>query len=129
MKALEQAVQLAIDAKGEQKAANKAYLEFIKANFMIPIERQQGEVSEPKVLFLQDGDTCFLPVFSNQPYFDLWAEEIKDDIAVLKLSGVDLLKGVGEGVEVALNIGSPYQKIFHSAEIERMRSMILKIFK
>ncbi|MDP1615009.1 MAG: SseB family protein [Methylococcales bacterium] len=129
MNALEQAVQLAIDTKGEQKAVNKAYLEFIKANFMIPIEREDDESLAPKVLFLEEGNTCFLPVFSSQPYFDVWAEDIKDAIAVLKLSGVDLLKGVGDGVEVALNIGSPYQKIFHSAEIERMRSMVLKIFK
>lgn len=129
MNALEQAIQQALESKGEQKDANKAYLEFIKANFMIPIERPTVQDEPPKVLFLMEGEERFLPVFSSQAYFDAWAWQVKEEIHVLKLSGVDLLKGVGEGVVIALNIGSPLYKAFNTSEIERMRSMVLKIFK
>lgn len=127
MNALENAVQEAIQSAGEHGKANKAYLEFIKANFIIPIEKVQDE--EVRVLFLEEDGQVFLPVFSSDVYLDSWAISVKDQIQVLRLSGVDLLKGVGEGVHVALNIGSALYKLFNPAELERMRSMVLKLFK
>ncbi|MCX7119797.1 MAG: SseB family protein [Legionellales bacterium] len=128
MNALEQAVNIAIHKNGDSISANKAYLEFIKANFIIPIEKQNQADSEPQVLYLDTGTQTFLPVFSNMPYFDAWAEPIKNDIQILKLSGVDLLKGLGENTYVSFNIGSPIYKEFNPGELARMRSMILKLF-
>ena len=61
-------------------------------------------------------------------YFDKWASDISDKIQLLKLSGVDLLKGIGDDVTVCLNIGSSIYKTFLPAEIARMRSMVLKFF-
>ncbi len=128
MNELEIAIKHAISAEGSSKEANKAYLEFIKANFIIPIEKNSAN-GNPEVLYLEDDGRVFLPVFTAMNYFDDWAKEIREDIQLLYLTGVNLLKGVGEHVIVSLNIGSPLYKEFNSAELARMRSMVLKLFK
>lgn len=128
MNALSLAVTQALENEGKTQEANKAYLEFIKANFIIPIEKNLAD-SSPQVLFLKENDQLFLPVFSDMQWLDSWAFEIKDDIQVLKLSGVDLLKGIGDEVTVCLDIGCKHYKEFNASEIARMRSMVLKFFK
>lgn len=128
MNALETAVAKALASDGDTKEANKAYLEFIKANFIIPVEKTPTS-GEPEVLFLQEGNHVFLPVFTSVEYFDQWATTIREEIVLLKLSGVDLLKGIGENVTVSLNIGSQIYKEFNPSEMARMRSMVLKLFK
>jgi hypothetical protein len=125
--ALETSIQAAIDSQGQNKEANKAYLEFIKANFIIPIHANTGS-PEPEVLFLEEQNAIYLPVFSEMTYFDTWAKDIKNEIELLKLSGVDLLKGVGDEVTICLNPTSPYYKTFIPDEIKRMRSIVLKFF-
>ncbi len=127
MTALEQAICTAIQNNGDSASANKAYLEFIKANFIIPIEKQDQD-AEPRTLYFSTDSHVFLPVFSSMPYFEAWAKPIQDDIQVLKLSGVDLLKGLGDNTYVSLNIGSESYKEFNPNELARMRSMILKLF-
>lgn len=128
MNALELAVQKALETKGEKPEANKAYLEFMKANFIIPIEKEFLN-GEPVVLYLHENTETFLPVFSSMDYFDKWAIEIRDEIQLLKLSGVDLLKGIGEQITVCLNPGSDVYKAFNPAEIARLKGMVLKLFK
>ena len=126
MNELESAIEQALLAKGNSKEANKAYLEFIKANFIIPIEKSSA-VDSPEVLYLEENNQVFLPVFTTMAYFNDWIKDISQDIQLLKLTGVDLLKGIGENVIVSLNIGSPLYKEFNPAELARMRSMVLKI--
>ena len=128
MNELEKSIEQAINAEGNTKEANKAYLEFIKANFIIPIEKTSSS-DNPEVLYLEENNQVFLPVFSSMDYFDQWAGEISEEIQLLKLSGVDLLKGIGEHVMVSLNIGSNVYKEFNPSELARMRSMVLKLFK
>ncbi len=128
MNSLILAVKEAIHSSGNMKEANKAYLEFIKANFIIPVEYDSKDES-PVVLFLEENNQIFLPVFTEMIYLDAWAAEISTRIKLLKLSGVDLLKGLGENVIVCLDIGSEHYKEFIPAETARMRSMILKLFK
>lgn len=128
MSALETAVKNALNLLGSNQEANKAYLEFIKANFIIPIDKK-SHPDEPEVLYLQDGDHCFLPVFTEMPYLTAWSQGIEEDIAILRLSAVDLLKGIGEDVTVCMNIGCSIYKEFNPAELARMRSMVLKLFK
>ena len=128
MNELEKAIEHALMTEGSSKEANKAYLEFIKANFIIPIEKNSPE-DEPRVLYLEEANQVFLPVFTSMDYFDHWAADIGDAISLLKLSGVDLLKGIGEQVIVSLNIGSKLYKEFNPSELARMRSMVLKLFK
>ena len=128
MNALNLAVKEALESFGNSKETNKAYLEFIKANFIIPIEKNAHEDS-PEVLFLQDKDHFFLPVFTQMKYLEAWSSEINSIIKLLKLSGVDLLKGVGENVTICLDIGSQNYKEFNPSETARMRSMVLKLFK
>jgi len=129
MNSLNTAVKTALEANGNLKEANKAYLEFIKANFIIPIEHAvTTEDEEPKVLFLQENNHVFLPVFTEIVFLNAWAKEISQDIKLLKLSGVDLLKGIGEEVTVCLDIGSEAYKEFNPSEMARMRSMVLKFF-
>jgi len=128
MNALETAIKNALALSGTTPEANKAYLEFIKANFIIPIDKN-SQSDEPEVLFLQENDLCFLPVFTETYHLDQWAKDIGDNIQLLRLSGVDLLKGIGDDVTICLNIGSTVYKEFNPSEIARMRSMVLKFFK
>lgn len=128
MNALETAIEQAIASQGELKKANKAYLEFIKANFILPIEKKSAS-DEPEVLYFIDKEHVFLPVFSSRVFFDTWAQEVKNDIQLLELTGVNLLKGLGDDVTVCMNIGSPLYKEFNPSELARMRSMVLKLFK
>jgi hypothetical protein len=127
MNALHSAIKEALDSAGKTKESNKAYIEFIKANFIIPVEKDPEE-KEPRVLFLNEKDHIFLPVFTEINYLDAWACDIASQIQLLKLSGVDLLKGLGEQVTVCLDIGSLHYKEFNPSEIARMRSLILKFF-
>lgn len=128
MSALEQAIQAAFDSEGGNQQANKAYLEFIKANFIIPIQKNSKN-DDPEVLFLQENGQVFLPIFTSDAYLSDWAKDIGDHIQILRLSGVDLLKGVGEDITICLNIGTPLYKEFNPSEIARMRSIIIKFFK
>ena len=128
MNSLEIAIKKALDLSGSATEANKAYLEFIKANFIIPVDKN-SDPENPEVLYLEEGEHQFLPVFTSMDFCDRWAVEIGDSIHILKLSGVDLLKGIGEKVTVCLNIGSSIYKEFNPGELARMRSMVLKFFK
>ncbi len=128
MNALEIAIKNAINSAGERNEANKAYLEFMKANFIIPIEKELKD-GEPIVLYLHENEEVYLPVFSNMQYFDEWANDIRDNIQVLKLSGVDLLKGIGDNITICLNPGSDVYKAFNPAELARLKGMVLKLFK
>ncbi|WP_133128332.1 SseB family protein [Legionella nagasakiensis] len=127
MNELEKAIAKAFTADGSNKEANKAYLEFIKANFIIPIEKN-SDAKEPEVLYLEENGQIFLPVFTNMSFFNQWVYDISDKIQILHLTGVNLLKGLGENVFVSLNIGSDLYKEFNPSELARMRSMVLKLF-
>jgi len=127
MNELEKAIAQAIAAQGNSKEANKAYLEFIKANFIIPIEKNSTP-DEPRVLYFEDQGQVFLPVFTNMEFLKRWASEIGDEIQLLNLSGLNLLKGIGEEITVSLNIGSELYKEFNPAELNRMKNIILKLF-
>lgn len=126
MNDLEQAIHNALLAEGRTAEANKAYLEFIKANFIVPVDKHSSP-EDPEVLYFESESHTFLPVFTNMTYFDAWASEIRDSIQVLHLTGVNLLQGMGEHITVSLNLGSPIHKEFNPAELARMRSMVLKI--
>lgn len=128
MNQLETAIKKALDLSGSSNEANKAYLEFIKANFIIPVEKSSSTDDAPKVLYTHENNQIFLPVFSSKFYLDSWAQEISNCINILTVSGVDLLKGIGSEVTVCLNIGSSIYKEFNPSEIERMRSMVIKFF-
>lgn len=128
MNALEKAIEEAIATQGDNVKANKAYLEFIKANFIIPVEKNP-QSEEPEVLYLIENNQAFLPAFTNMNYFDAWANEIGEQVNLLKLSGVDLLKGIGDETVVCLNVGSSIYKEFNPAELARMKNMVLKLFR
>ena len=128
MNSLNRAISESFKARGNLKEANKAYLEFIKANFIVPIEITSSE-ENPEVLFLNEGHRQFLPVFTQLEFLSNWADEIAHNIKLLRLSGVDLLKGIGEEVFVCLDLGTEFYKEFNPSEIARMRSMVLKFFK
>jgi len=126
--ALETAITEALNSPEDNKLINKAYIEFIKANFIIPVEKED-EAGEPKVLFFTENLETYLPAFTDKQYLDTWADGIASDINVLTLTGVDLLKGIGENVTVCLDIGAKHYKAFNAAEIARLKGMILKFFK
>lgn len=126
MNEVELAVSQALKSQGNTSEANKAYLEFIKGNYYIPVEKNTS-LETPEVLYLIEQNQAFLPVFSRKEFFDSWAADIQNEINILELTGVNLLQGVGDSVTVCFNIGTVFYKEFNSAELARMRSMILKI--
>jgi hypothetical protein len=126
MNQFEQALQKAIETQGQTEEANKAYLEFIKANFIVPIDKASAD-DNPEVLYFMTDDHAFLPVFSDIDYCHNWASEIQDSIKILHLTGVNLLQGIGEHVTVSCNLGTTLYKEFNPSELARMRSMILKL--
>ena len=128
MNTLETAIVNALAHQNDNKAANKAYLEFIKANFLVPIEKH-SQSEEPEVLYLEENGLVFLPVFTNRALFDQWAMPISENIQILSLSGVNLLKGLADSVIVSLNIGSEFYKEFNASELMRMKNMVLKLFE
>lgn len=127
MNSLEIAIKNALNLSGSTAEANKAYLEFIKANFIIPVDIN-SDPENPEVLYLEENQHILLPVFTSMAHFDQWACDISEEINILKLTGVDLLKGIGDQVTVCLNIGSTAYKEFNPAELARMRSMVLKLW-
>jgi SseB protein N-terminal domain len=128
MNALEESIIQAFASDGGAKEANKAYVEFIKANFMMPVDKEHYDPQQPKPLFAVDEGEVYIPVFSNQNSFDLWANDIQDEILIFRLSGVDLLKGIADDVSICLDINSASYKVFNPQEIARMRSIIIKFF-
>lgn len=128
MSAIVTALLDAILHPNDTKRINKAYLEVIKANFIVPVELV-GEGEEPRVLFLHESEGIFLPVFTDDIYLDGWAKGIAEHINVLRMSGIDLLKGLGNDVSVCLDIGAPHFKIFYPPEMNRLKSMVSKIFQ
>ena len=126
MNHLELAIEQAFLSQGNTAEANKAYLEFTKANFIVPIQQNTAS-EEPEVLFLCEQNQIFLPVFTCKDYVDAWASDIQHAIQLLHLSGVNLLLGVGEDVTICLNIGQSGYKEFHPGELARMRSIIVKL--
>ena len=126
MNDIEQAIQNALASEGQNEFANKAYLEFIKANFIIPIDKASSE-DNPQVLYYPSEHHVFMPAFTNLNYLQHWAHDIQDSIATLHLSGVNLLQGIGDDVTVSLNVGTPIYKEFNPGELARMRSMMIKL--
>ena len=127
MNEFELALRNAFTQAGDNPLANRAYLEFIKAQLLLPIHKREDDVIQ--VLFLNEKEGTFLPVFSNEIFFEAWGHAIKDKIKVLNISGLNLLKGVGAGVTIAMNIGSELYKEFNPDEIERIKLMAVKLFK
>lgn len=128
MNTLEIAIKNAIESKGQSLEVNKAYLELMKANFIIPIEKNTRD-GEPIVLFLSENEEIYIPVFSSDNYLDNWANDIREEIQILKLSGIDLLLGIGDNVFITLNPGSDIHKTFNPMEIARLKNMVSKLFK
>ena len=125
MTLLEQAIKSAFESSGEQKDVNKVHCEFLKANFMIPLEKNK---KEPTVLFICEKGQNYLPVFNDEKYFHAWAHEIRQEIDVLHLTGVDLLKGLGDNTTLCLNIGSQYYKEFPPQELSKLKTIVAKFF-
>lgn len=125
---LEQAIESAIAKEGEQTVATQAYMQFLKSQLLMPIENPDNHVDdEPRVLFLETDNQVFLPVFSQLEYLKEWAKDDFDKIGTFQLSGIELLKGLGVNVTVALNPGAPSYKEFNPEEIEKLKTMVMKI--
>lgn len=123
---IEEAILAAIHAQGEQKIANHAYFNFLKTNLYMPVEKDSID-QEPKVLFLEENDNIFLPVFSEEQYLQEWAGTELHLIDIFQVTGIELLKGLGNNVTVAFNPGQSSYKEFNPEEIEKLKTMVVKI--
>lgn len=117
----------AIASDGEQKLATQAYFAFLKSELHLPIEKSEEPNAEPKVLFLEQEQHVFLPVFSKAEYLIEWAGELINQIDRFTITGVELLKGLGDNVTIALNPGLESYKEFNPDEIAKLKTMVLKI--
>lgn len=124
---LEQAIINAISSDGEQSQATQAYFAFLKSELHLPIEKSEHEDAEPRVLFLEQDQLIFLPIFSQPEYLINWAADQIEQIDRFTLTGVELLKGLGDNVTLALNPGLDSYKEFNPDEIAKLKTMILKI--
>ena len=122
---LEKTILQTIAANGDSKLANHAYFTFLKSDVYLPIEK--GTSEEPRVLFLEQNEHVFLPVFSDQQYLSQWAGDEFDKIDLYSLSGIELLKGLGDDVTLAFNPGTPSYKEFNPEEINKLKTMVVKI--
>ena len=123
---LEQAILDAFESMGEQKQATQAYFSFLKSQIHLPVEKGSLD-TEPMVLFLEHEDHVFLPIFSSVEYLETWAADEISKIDIYTISGVELIKGLGEYVIVALNPGTSTYKEFNPEEIDKLKTMVLKI--
>ena len=125
---LEQAIENALAHEGEQSLATQAYMQFLKSQLLLPIEHPDNhDDDEPRVLFLETDNQVFLPVFSQLSFIKDWAKEDFEKIGTFQLSGIELLKGLGENVTVALNPGTTSYKEFNPEEIDKLKTMVMKI--
>lgn len=123
----EQAILDAIASDGEQTQATQAYFAFLKSELHLPIEKSEDADAEPRVLFLEQDQHVFLPIFSNLEYLAQWAGDQINQIDQFTLTGVELLKGLGDNVTLALNPGFDSYKEFNPDEIAKLKTMVLKI--
>lgn len=125
---LDEAIEKALTSEGEQNLATQAYMSFLKSQLLLPIEKPlNDEDVEPCVLFLETQEHIFLPAFSQLEHLKNWAQEEYNKIGTFQLSGIELLKGLGENVTIALNPGTPVYKEFNPDEIEKLKTMVMKI--
>jgi SseB protein N-terminal domain len=122
---LEDAISKALAEEGQEGAATKAYFTFLRSALLLPIEKGSGE--EPRVLFLEEDEYIFLPVFSQKELLIVWAAESLAQIDMYELSGIELLSGLGDNVTIALNPGSSTYKEFNPEEVLKLKTMVTKI--
>jgi hypothetical protein len=122
---LEDVILTALNNEGEQKAATQAYFSFLKSKLFLPIEKDSGD--DPRVLFLEEKNLIFLPIFSEMIYLTTWAGNEAHLIDVYELSAIDLLKGLGANVHLSFNLGQISYKEFNPKEIEQLKTMVVKI--
>ena len=125
MKNIDEVIAEVYQGQAQQKQISDAHLALIKGQFIIPTEKTEGEA---RVLFLSEGEQRFLPVFSEDHYYQQWVQEIKDSSDFIKVTGSELFKGLGANVYLCLNIGSPNYKEFCPQEIARLKSIVIKLF-
>jgi len=125
---LDEAIEKALASEGEQSLATQAYMSFLKGQLLLPIEKPINDDDvEPRVLFLETDAHIFLPVFSQLEHLKHWAQDEYNHIGTFQLSGIELLKGLGENVTLALNPGTPIYKEFNPEEIDKLKTMVMKI--
>ena len=125
MKNIDEVIAQVYEGQAQQKHISDAHLALIKGQFILPIQKTEGEA---KVLFLSEGEQRFLPAFSEENYYRQWSQEIRDTSDFITVTGSELFKGLGANVYLCLNIGSPNYKEFCPQEIARLKSIVMKLF-
>jgi hypothetical protein len=126
MNETEQAILSALTNPEDSNQVNHAYFKFLKSQVYLPCE-PNGDPNDPRVLFLEEEEQIFLPVFSEEDYLKEWAGEDQDKIASFMVTGVELILGLGEKVTLAYNPGQSSYKEFNPEEIIKLKTMVAKI--
>lgn len=128
MSKLEEALRVAFNSQGKQDDVTKFYSLFLRATLLLPIEPTSADSQDPKAIFLNHQGHSFLPVFSQQAYFDQWANDAGDEFRLLAIPGAQLIRGLSASAILCLDLGQPHYKQFPPDEIARLQSMLSKLF-
>ena len=126
MNEAEQAILTALGNPEDSTQINHAYFKFLKTEVFLPCE-PGSDPNDPRVLFLEESEHIFLPIFSEQTYLETWAAEDQDKINFFQVSGLELIMGLGENVTLAFNPGQASYKEFNPEEVTKLKTMVAKI--
>jgi hypothetical protein len=127
MTELDEKLQQAYQHNSDQDKINKVYTTFFRTNLYMPITRLIDQ-EEPFVpYYVVEDEQYFVPVFDTAERLQDWAEADLSNVDFVQLSGMEVLRGVGEAVFLCLNVGTKYYKEFSPEEVARLKLMIAKI--
>ena len=112
-----------------EQAAHSAKVHrlFLNNLFILPVKKKSNKEDEPEALFITEGDNHFLPIFSEDIFFDDWAKELASEMDKLKITGKDIVIGAGETSHLCLDISQPHYKEFDPSEIVRLKQVVSKL--
>lgn len=133
MTELDRALAAAFASEGKQEDVNKVYLGLLRTPVFVPVEKMDsnqpvGADDEPfKPLFATVEGRHFMFIFDTMERLQVWAGDDFDSIDYVQISGMDVVRGINDGVFLCLNVGTPYYKEFSPEEVARLKMVAARI--
>lgn len=124
MSELDQAITAAY-AEPSAENTNKYYQVFFRTQFFLPI--QAGSLTDEGdfvPLFQSAEGAHFIPVFSTETRLRDWAGE--DMPEFVEVSGIQLVRGVGDMVFLCVDYDTDFYKEFAPDELNRLKGILSK---
>lgn len=126
---LDRAVAAAFAQPDQRSAANHVWIELLRAPLCLPVDPNPPQDSEEAFhpLYAKVGEHYFLAAFDTPERLTTWAGASLDKMAYVTLSGRELIAGMGEGVFLALNVGTPFYKEFSPDEVKHLKKIVARL--